>query len=29
MQQGPLPFHYEEENVSTGMTALSGLAGVS
>ena len=26
MQQGALPFHYAEENVSTGMTALSGLA---
>ena len=26
MSQGPLPFHYAEENNSTGMTALSGLA---
>ena len=26
MQQGTLPFHYAEENESTGMTALSGLA---
>ena len=25
MQQGPLPFHYEEQNQSTGMTAWSGL----
>ena len=25
MQQGPLPFHYEEENQSTGMMAWSGL----
>ena len=25
MQQATLPFHYEEENESTGMTALSGL----
>ena len=25
MQQTSLPFHYEEENESTGMTALSGL----
>ena len=25
MQQGTLPFHYAEENESTGMTALSGL----
>ncbi len=25
MQQGPLPFHYAEENNSTGMTALTRL----
>ena len=25
MQQETLPFHYAEENESTGMTALSGL----
>ena len=25
MQQRTLPFHYAEENESTGMTALSGL----
>ena len=25
MQQATLPFHYAEENESTGMTALSGL----
>ena len=25
MQKGTLPFHYAEENESTGMTALSGL----
>ena len=28
MQHGPLPFHYEEENQSTGMTTWSGLPGV-